>query len=58
MSPLFLVQELQTQLLVPVSKYFVTVLLQLGPGGGGEKGAGVLLALWASTVPGSAMRVW
>lgn len=30
-SPLFLVQEVQTQLLVPVSKYYVTVLLQLGP---------------------------
>lgn len=29
-SPLFLVQELQTQLSVPVSKYFVTVLIQLG----------------------------
>lgn len=34
--PLFLVQALQTQLLVPVSKYFVTVLLQLGPCGGDQ----------------------
>lgn len=33
-SSLFLVQEFQTQLLLPVSHYFIIVLLQLGPWGG------------------------